>query len=311
MALITAVVDVLDSSGDSIIVPNADGTRPALALQLSTGITGTYAKDGDTGVVALTVGGAIVGTTIVLPDPAIGAASFTNGEATYTSGRGTSTSGTPMGLLALPFPDLSPSLSFKAVRITLVGCDITAGSGSAGGLYDLSVNTGSALVFGAALATTTGALASPSIIDGIGGGTGAVIVWSAGSLIVAVFGPSVRVYGTTNITAGALYGPGGTLATGPKTLILTVNGVGPTTLTFDATGGTNCATEGAMLAAILSTFGLTATAGGSGGNKLVMTGTATGTIVVGGGTANAALGLTPGTYTPDSVAWRGEMKLVG
>lgn len=270
--------------------------------------TTTYQGSSFIGVGAVKIG--LVGsTTITLPDPTIGTASFTNGEATYTSGRGTSTSGTPMGLLALPFPDLSPSLSFKAVRITLVGCDITAGSGAAGGLYDLSVNTGSALVFGAALATTTGALASPSIIDGIGGGTGAVIVWSAGSLIVAVFGPSARAFGTTDSTAGALYGIGGTLD--GLTLILNVNNAGPLTLTLN--GATNTATAAALRAAIgVKWTALTATVGGAGGVKLVLTGTATGTIVVGTGTANAALGFTSSTtWVPDSVLWKGEMVLIG
>lgn len=114
-----------------------------------------------------------------------------------------------------------------------------------------------------------------------------------------VYQTAAVVTGSTDVTAAGLYGPGGTLATGPKTLILTVNGVGPTTLTFDAAGLTNDASDTAMLAAIHTLWpAITASLGGVGGNKLVLTDSTLGlgsTITVGAGTANAALGLTPAT----------------
>lgn len=104
--------------------------------------------------------------------------------------------------------------------------------------------------------------------------------------------------GTTDITAGGLYGGGGTLA--GKTLILTHLGGSPTTLTL--VGGGNAANEAAFLAAVLAAFPwlATAVAGGPGGNKLVLTTSATGYdeyFTVGAGTANAVLGLTTGAIT--------------
>ncbi len=110
--------------------------------------------------------------------------------------------------------------------------------------------------------------------------------------------------GSTDITAAGLYGAGGTLAGGgtPLALVLTVNGVGPTTLTFDGTGGTSSASEAAMLAAINAAFpGLTATQNGS--NHLVLTDNTSGALAsmvlaaVGTSTANTVLGLTAGTQT--------------
>lgn len=103
--------------------------------------------------------------------------------------------------------------------------------------------------------------------------------------------------GTTNVTGSGLYGGGGTLDT--KTLILTVDGGSPTTLTL--AGGSNAANQAALLAAIHSTWPtITATVAST---HLVLTdSTATGSIVVGAGTANALLGLTAGTYAPTLAA---------
>jgi hypothetical protein len=110
------------------------------------------------------------------------------------------------------------------------------------------------------------------------------------------------VTGTADITASALYSSGGTLAGGGTglTLILTVDGVGPTTMTFSGAGTGNDASEAAMLAAIEAEWpALTAVQGGGGGNKLVLqtllSGYAAAVIVVGAGTANTALGLTSAT----------------
>lgn len=278
-------------------------------LNFVTPLTATPNVNGGVDIgIATTAPGTFSSITIT-PDPALGVPSFTDGEVTWQSRRMTTTSGTPTAFLALPFPDLSPAAdSFKSVRVALVGCDVTAGSGAQGGLYDFAVNTGSALVYSAALATTTGGVASPTVTDQIGGGTAAFIVWATDYLLVVVNGPSARVFGTTDVTNAGLYGGGGTLD--GLTLILNVNGGGLQTLSLS--GGGNTANEAAFLAAIHTKWSpLTATAGGSGGNKLVMTGTATGTIVVGAGTANTALGLTSGTYTPDSVLWKGKLELIG
>jgi hypothetical protein len=100
--------------------------------------------------------------------------------------------------------------------------------------------------------------------------------------------------GTTDVSAGALYGVAATLD--GLTLILNVNGGGSTTLTLN--GATNTANEAAFLAAIHSTWAaLVATDSGAGsGHKLVLTNVPGSTITVGAGTANTALGLTPGTY---------------
>ncbi len=113
----------------------------------------------------------------------------------------------------------------------------------------------------------------------------------------ATSGPATFT-GSADITASALYGTGNTLD--GLTLVLTVNGVGPTTLTLN--GATNAASEAALLAAIIATFpGLTPTQNASkhlvltdnfsgGAYAVVLAATAT-------STSNTALGLTPGTQT--------------
>lgn len=140
---------------------------------------------------------------------------------------------------------------------------------------------------------TTGALTLPATNPPFGAYTPATAPTTGGPAVVT---------GTADVTAGALYGVGGTLAGGGTglTLILNVDGAGPLTLTFDGAGLTNDASDTAMLAAIQAEWpALTATLGGSGGNKLVLTTIATdseyASIVVGSGTANTALGLTPAT----------------
>lgn len=65
MALVTAVTDVQDAAGVSLVIENADGTRPALALRIGAGLTVSYAKDGALGV--LTVGLAAGLATTVPP----------------------------------------------------------------------------------------------------------------------------------------------------------------------------------------------------------------------------------------------------
>jgi hypothetical protein len=106
----------------------------------------------------------------------------------------------------------------------------------------------------------------------------------------------VAVTGTTDATSGALYNNMGS-GLDTLTLILTVNGVGPTTLTLAY--NTNAASEAAFLAAIHAEWSdITATVVAT---HLVLT-TKNGSIIVGAGTANTALGLTPGTYAPTLIA---------
>lgn len=106
---------------------------------------------------------------------------------------------------------------------------------------------------------------------------------------------AARVIGTADVTVPALYGVGGTLD--GLTLILTVNG---TAHTLTLSGSTNAASNAALLAAVGAEWpALLAQSGGTHG-WLVLTNGVLGsgsTVVVGSGTANAALGLTPGTTT--------------
>jgi len=101
------------------------------------------------------------------------------------------------------------------------------------------------------------------------------------------------VDGTADITNAALYGVGGLLDT--ETLTLTVNGVAHTLV---LAGAGNVANEAAFLAAIDAQWaGLLATQGPAPTKGLVLTDTLVpgGVIIVGAGSANGHLGLTPGT----------------
>lgn len=101
-----------------------------------------------------------------------------------------------------------------------------------------------------------------------------------------------NVVGTADITAAGLYGGAGALA--GKTLILTVNGV---LQTINWVGAGNASTEAVMLATIMATWPNVLQAFQQfGSNKLVLRDLSPGgTIVIGAGTSNANLGLTPGT----------------
>lgn len=113
-----------------------------------------------------------------------------------------------------------------------------------------------------------------------------------GGASAAHLGYQVRgfgVTGTADVTAGALYGGGGTLD--GLTIKLNVAGAGETTLTLN--GATNSATLAAMLAAILVKWpSLQVASTGPGplpsATKLVLTASS---LVVGSGTANTALGI--------------------
>jgi hypothetical protein len=139
-------------------------------------------------------------------------------------------------------------------------------------------------------------------------GTAATVTGSVDMTTLTYATPANHT-GTTDVTASGLYGAGGTLAGGGTglTLILNVNGAGSTTLTFDGAGLTNDASEAAMLAAINTQWPtLTATVVAT---HLVLTDNtigASGSIVVGSGTANTALGLTATTYNGTAGTLDGE-----
>jgi hypothetical protein len=130
-----------------------------------------------------------------------------------------------------------------------------------------------------------------SVTDG-----NAPILSANGSLSAGIYTPVAAgagtVTGSTDVTAGSLYGVSATLD--GKTVIITANGTGPTTLTLN--GATTSASEAALLAALASTwpaliFTVVAT-------NLVITNSRTGTaqtFIIGAGTANTALGLTAAT----------------
>jgi hypothetical protein len=140
-------------------------------------------------------------------------------------------------------------------------------------------------------------------------GTQAVITGDVDLTTITYALPAI-VDGTADITAGALYGGGGSLDA--ETLILTVDGGTVHTLTFSVSG--NAATEAAMLAAIEAEWpNLTAVQGGSGGDKLVLTGTTpggTGQIIIGAGTANSHLGLSATTTHGTAGELDGETVLI-
>lgn len=163
-----------------------------------------------------------------------------------------------------------------------------------GNLDELSIDYESVRVF---LALGNGAeirevLRTESFLRRGGVDTAAQLVGNVALTGLTYSAPAV-VTGGTDVTAGALYGGGGTL--NGLTVILTVNGEGPTTLTLTGTG--NAANQPALFAAIAAAFpGLVPSLSGTNLRLTsVKNGNPNSSIVVGAGTANAALGLSPGT----------------
>jgi hypothetical protein len=115
-----------------------------------------------------------------------------------------------------------------------------------------------------------------------------------------------NVAGTTNIDASGLYGGGGSLD--GKQLILNVNGGGA--ITLDLVGATNAASQAALFAAIVATWPQIrmyrmpqhVTPIGNPVVALFVDTASNGSIIVGAGSANGPLGLTPGTFTPAAAA---------
>ena len=140
-------------------------------------------------------------------------------------------------------------------------------------------------------------------------GTQATITGDVDLTTVTYALPAI-VDGTADITASGLYGGGGTLD--GETITLTVDAGTVHTLSLVGTG--NALSEVTLLAAIQAEWpNVTAVQGGSGGNKLVLTGTipgGTGQIIVGAGTANAHLGLSPATTNGTAGELDGETVLI-
>lgn len=131
-----------------------------------------------------------------------------------------------------------------------------------------------------------------------GGTASAAVMTGSVDLSTLTYSTAAVHTGSADVTAGGLYGPGGTLH--GLTLVMNVNGGGLQTLTFN--GATNTANQGALLTAIGTLWSaITATVGGPGGNKLVLTdelfGTPSTFIIDASSTALVALGLTADTYT--------------
>lgn len=105
------------------------------------------------------------------------------------------------------------------------------------------------------------------------------------------------IEGTADVTAGALYGGGGSLH--GKTLKLSINGGG--VITFTGDGGTNTANQAPFFAALEATFpGLDFSVNAT---HLVITNTSGGSLVIDPtSTMLADLGLTAGTYQASLVA---------
>lgn len=131
-----------------------------------------------------------------------------------------------------------------------------------------------------------------------GGAASPAVMTGSVDLSTLAFSTAATHTGSVDVTAGGLYGGGGTL--NGLTLKLNVNGAGVLTLTLN--GATNAANQAALLLAIHTLWpAITATVGGGGGNKLILTDALFGTpstfIVDASSTALAALGLTAATYT--------------
>lgn len=114
-------------------------------------------------------------------------------------------------------------------------------------------------------------------------------------LTTIVYATPAIVTGTVDLTTKT-YGPGGTYDT--LTLILTLEGTGPTTVTLAAPASP------LALAGQINTATTSSMASINQQNQLVLTGTvpgASGAIINGAGTANTLLGLTP-THTTNGIA---------
>lgn len=147
------------------------------------------------------------------------------------------------------------------------------------------------------------ALQTQSFLEN-GIGTPAIITGTV-DLTSLTYATIATVTGSVDLTTAGLYGLGGTL--NGTTLILNVNAGG--LLTLNLNGATNAANEAALLAAINTEWpGLTASALPTSNflqllDNIVGSG---GSIVVGAGTANALLGISPGSHTGTNASFNNQ-----
>lgn len=225
------------------------------------------------------VGGEVTGFSELIPPAASLAPNTVTGAAQTTDA-------TPANVVAIPIA------TGQAARLA-VGIHASVKSGPfATGALDLELR---ALVRNL---SGSPALDRTNVGPNANGPGGTCITFATDDTGTLPTGALTPVVGSTDATAGALYGPGGTLD--GQTLVLTVGGT-LHTLTLSGTG--NAASSGALLAAMQAQWpGLSATIVST---HLTLS-CAGGSIVVGAGSANGPLGLTPGTYqTGISVLWTG------
>lgn len=215
---------------------------------------------------------------------AVGADGEVTGYSKLVPPTGTVITATVTTVDATPAPSLVPVpiATGQAARLT-VGVHASVKSGAySGGAYDLELRALVRNVGGTPVLDVNGV--GP---NNVGPGGTCVAFGCDDTLAGGAFAPIV---GSTDATAGALYGGGGTLD--GKTILLTVNGIISSALVLN--GGTNAADQAALLAAIQVKWpDVSATIPTT---HLQLVDLGEGSIIVGSGTANGALGLVPGTY---------------
>jgi hypothetical protein len=177
MAFITAVTDVQDSTGVSVVAANADGTRPPLAVRLGAGLVATFAKEGDVGIVtvATSAPAAILGkcTTVgpasatLLTAPLAASAivalhlrvlaMLPSGYFSIMADTGYQAGGSP-GAIGGPvvltpgnfgiYPTIASAWSAGVLTVTATGAtvNVTGAADNGGGKVRLSLNSGAACV---------------------------------------------------------------------------------------------------------------------------------------------------------------------
>lgn len=177
---------------------------------------------------------------------------------------------------------------------TLDGTVLSLNVDGAGFTHLTFVGTGNAANETAMLAAIVAQWPTLTAVDTGGGGHNLKLTGTVGGTIVVDATGTSTANTALGLTPGTYAGTGGLDG---KTLIINPNGEGAQTLTLNGT--TNAASDTALLAAINALWSaLTATMNGS--QYLVLTDNTLGTtssLVVGAGTANTKLGLTPGTTT--------------
>lgn len=185
MSMITALVDVRDSNGDSVVLVNPDGTRPTLVLQLGAGFTGTFAKSGDLGIITIgnTTGGEDPTFDSVTATDFVVTGTYTQGPMTIVTGLGTTTGSGSGVILVLPMPDNSAAV----IDARFVGRD-PVGLGQA----VISIDSLAVQVQGGAIVNNDGMPTFPSNTFGLPVAISGV-TWAAGFLTITGRGPMATI----------------------------------------------------------------------------------------------------------------------